>query len=122
MIPDRQLFGPFGPKRFESRWLLDQAKDQPCVRCGADDKTIVPAHYHGMYAHLFGKGGSIKADDFMVAHLCHACHVLFDSTELDKSPWETDAEREMELLVCICRTIRRLVFQGSVVVAKGSNN
>ena len=61
------------------------ARDQSCVRCGADDGTVVLAHYTGLRQHALGKGRGIKAHDIAGAHLCHACHLFFDNPTERKS-------------------------------------
>lgn len=119
MISDLELFGPWAPKTYHNRYLLDQAEGRSCVKCGRDDKTIVAAHYHGRYANLFGRGYAKKSDDFMAAHLCHFCHWQFDTPELDKTEYNSEEERELELLVCIARTWRRLIDIGMITIAKG---
>lgn len=112
MVQDIQLYGPFPPPVFRSRKLLDLAEGQVCVRCGRNDQgTVVAAHYHGPYQHLFHKAGSQKADDFMSAHLCIHCHMLFDDTPLDKSPWGDEMERALEFMICIARTWQRLIYE-----------
>jgi hypothetical protein len=116
VINNHELFGPFGPKRFESRKLLDQANGQSCVHCGMQDATVVGAHYHGDFAHLFSRAAGEKCDDFMVAHLCHACHLLFDAMPLEQTIWDSPCDRERAFLVCVGRTLRRLFFQGCIVV------
>lgn len=58
---------------FRSRPYLDLCRDRPCIACGADDGTIVPAHRN------VGKGMSIKASDAWVIPLCHECHTDFDA-------------------------------------------
>lgn len=97
---------------FRSRKLLDLAEGQVCVRCGrAEYGIVVAAHYHGQFQHLFHKCGGQKADDFLTCHLCGPCHTLFDDTPLDKSPWATEEERALELMVCIARTWQWLIAQ-----------
>ena len=61
------------------------ARDQSCVRCGADDGTVVLAHYTGIRQHSLGKGRGIKCSDIAGAHLCHACHLFFDNPTERKS-------------------------------------
>ena len=65
------------PKReyIRSRKLLDNCKYLYCSMCGTDDGTIVAAHSN---QGIHGKGKSIKADDNMIAALCHICHMDLD--------------------------------------------
>lgn len=81
---------------YRNRKLLDLARGQECVMCGADDGTIVSAHSN-LSEH--GKGMSIKADDSMVAWLCHQCH-----TSLDQGSSMSRAERRDFTLTAICKT------------------
>ena len=53
---------------YRNRKLLDLARGQPCIVCGADDGTTVAAHSNWS-AH--GKGKSIKAHDCFIAFRCH---------------------------------------------------
>ena len=47
----------------KSKKMLNGAKDQSCVNCGARDGTVVAAHYQGIRAGEFGKGTGKKPDD-----------------------------------------------------------
>lgn len=87
--------------------LRKSAKGQPCVRCGADDGTVVLAHYTGLRQHQYGKGRGIKCSDHMGAHLCHSCHLHFDQPELRKS-----VEASEEFLHCIALTWGRWLGAG----------
>jgi len=60
---------------YRNRALLDTAKDQPCMYCGAHDGTTVAAHSNW---HRHGKGMSIKAHDCFIAFLCARCHFQID--------------------------------------------
>ena len=118
MISDRELFDGFPSKPYRNRALLDLAKGQKCVRCGMQhDETTVPAHFHGKWAHLFGKAGSQKCDDFLFADLCQKCHWLFDVGTLEDGDWTSEEDRELELLVCVARTWRMLISQGQLILA-----
>jgi hypothetical protein len=117
MISDRELFDGFPPKAYRSRALLDLAEGQRCVRCGAQrEGETVPAHYHGKWADLFGKGGSQKCDDFLVADLCGECHFAFDSTTLKAGRWNNEDEKALEFMVCVARTWRRRLHQRRLVL------
>lgn len=58
--------------------MLDSARECPnCMLCGKyNDGTIVAAHSNQLRD---GKGRGIKAHDYRIAHLCHACHESIDS-------------------------------------------
>ena len=45
------------------------------MHCGIQDGTVVAAHSNQLRD---GKGRSIKAHDFRIAALCHACHHELD--------------------------------------------
>ena len=61
-------------KYIRSKKLLEAARQIPCQCCGADDGTVVAAHTNWGG----GKGRGIKADDNMIASLCHSCHMNLD--------------------------------------------
>jgi ferredoxin len=83
-----------------SRRLLDMARDQPCVSCGADDGTIVAAHSN-LLEH--GKGAGHKSHDCMSAWLCYRCH-----SEYDQGKTMTKDQKRDFILTMICRTNIRL--------------
>jgi hypothetical protein len=56
-------------------------KDRPCVRCGADDGTIVPAHANQQ---RLGKGMGLKAEPWTVIPLCHKCHTWLDNGQANR--------------------------------------
>lgn len=60
---------------YRNRKLLDTARGMPCMNCGCEDGTIVPAHANGAE---FGKGAGIKAHDCFFAWLCQRCHTEYD--------------------------------------------
>jgi len=64
--------------------LRESARDQSCVRCGADDGTIVLAHYSGPRRHEYGGGFGIKSHDAVGAHLCADCHRHMDTGSKNK--------------------------------------
>jgi len=92
---------------WRSRKYLDAAKDQYCVRCFADDGTIVAAHYTGLRQHIYGKGTRIKGSDILTADLCRDCHIYFDNPDERKS-----IRRSEEFLNCIAITLMRRLEQG----------
>ena len=63
--------------------LLQAARNVPnCMGCGkVTDGTIVMAHANWSE---YGKGMGIKAHDWAVAALCHACHASIDSGKLTR--------------------------------------
>lgn len=61
---------------FRSRPFLNLCAGRPCIACGADDGTIVPAHRN------HGKGMAIKASDAWTLPLCMVCHAAYDSDQL----------------------------------------
>lgn len=89
-----------------SRRLLDLARDQACVCCGAEDGTIVAAHSN-LLEH--GKGMSQKAHDCMHAWLCHRCH-----SELDQGGGMDKAQKRDFMLTMICRTVINQWRQGLI--------
>lgn len=54
---------------------------RPCVRCGADDGTIVPAHANEI---RLGKGMGYKAEPWTVVPLCLTCHSWLDNGQADR--------------------------------------
>lgn len=98
-------------KSVRSRTYLDGSRDQPCVRCGRNDGTVVPAHYCGIYQSRLGKGTGIKASDLCVADLCHRCHADFDGYKHGN-----DSERAAEFLVLIIETQHRRWERGLLTV------
>lgn len=95
---------------YRNRKLLDLAKGQRCVMCGADDGTVVSAHSN-LGEH--GKGFAIKADDCMVAWLCYRCH-----TEYDQGHKMTKEQKRDFILTAIAKTVREMWIKGLIEVAK----
>lgn len=60
---------------FRNARLLAALRDFPCAHCGAQDGTVVAAHSNQLRD---GKGRGMKAADYRVAALCHACHHEID--------------------------------------------
>lgn len=54
---------------------------RPCIRCGADDGTIVPAHANQI---RLGKGMGTKAYPWTVIPLCMTCHTWLDNGQADR--------------------------------------
>lgn len=88
--------------------LLRQAKDAPCMNCGAEDGTIVPAHENSLAA---GKGYGIKSDD-LVAFLCLKCHQILDGPDLSR------IERPMFFNAAFKRTIKWMLQNGKLKVVE----
>jgi hypothetical protein len=61
-------------KYVRSKNLLEAARLIPCQHCGIEDGTVCAAHINWGG----GKGRAIKADDNLIASLCHACHSALD--------------------------------------------
>ena len=96
-------------KPYRNRKLLDAAKGQSCIRCGADDGTIVAAHYSGLYSDQLGKGAGQKAWDLFVAFLCRDCHATFDSYKDGN-----DDARAAKFMLLILKTQMRLLDMGVI--------
>jgi len=80
------------------------AKGQSCVACGANDSTVVLAHYVGPRRHSYGGGMSRKGHDAVGAHLCARCHAEMDTNTRDKAKrWESS---EIFLHYCALTWIR----------------
>lgn len=92
---------------YKSRKLLDRIAELPCVRCGAMDGTIVPAHYCGEYQYLLGKGTGTKVTDAAVAALCSKCHA-----HMDQYKDGNNVERSEEFLYLIVLTHEALFKAG----------
>lgn len=65
--------------------LRQLARDESCVRCGAQDGTVVLAHYTGMRRLSYGGGFGIKVSDAVGAYLCASCHRHMDTESRSKS-------------------------------------
>ena len=90
--------------------LRQAARDQPCVRCGREDGTVVLAHYTGVRRLSYGGGFGMKVSDIIGAHLCGECHKHMD-TERDKDNRWLHSE---EFLHLCALTIKRLYAQGVI--------
>ena len=86
-----------------SQTLLRNAREIPCQYCGADDGTVVAAHTNWQG----GKGRGIKADDNLIASLCHHCHM-----EIDQGKGLTKEERQKIWLYAHKETVRKLQLYG----------
>tara|TARA_R100001594_G_scaffold24026_2_gene47105 strand:+ start:14499 stop:14840 length:342 start_codon:yes stop_codon:yes gene_type:complete len=102
-----------------SRKLLNGARNQSCVNCGATG-TVVAAHYTGLRSYSFGKGRGIKPHDICTADLCYKCHNAFDTncnslTEL-KGDFPKRVDRSEQFLFLIMQTIIRRIDQGLIKI------
>jgi hypothetical protein len=95
---------------YRNRKLLDLARDQACVMCGAQDGTVVAAHSN-LQEH--GKGMGLKAHDGMAAWLCHRCH-----SQLDQGKAMTKHEKNVYMLQAICRTYMHMWDQQLIEVVR----
>lgn len=69
---------------YRNRALLDLARGRPCICCGIQDDTVVPAHRNE------GKGMGLKASDALHVPLCVSCHSEYDQGDA----WSRDEKRE----------------------------
>jgi hypothetical protein len=96
---------------FRSPTLLKAARDQPCIRCGIQDGTVVAAHYTGARRLNYGGGLGIKVADCLCAHLCSGCHAYMDTLSRNKAAAFDHSEQFLHL---IALTLIRL-FEQEVV-------
>lgn len=104
-----------------SKKMLNAAKDQSCVNCGARDGTIVAAHYQGMRSQLLGKGMGIKPHDLCIADLCVRCHAAFDAKDVNYNKsavtsFDRSIDHSEQFLFLIMKTLIRRVEQGTITV------
>lgn len=93
---------------FRSRKLLDLARGESCVNCGAEDGTIVAAHSN-LPEH--GKGQSLKSHDCYVAFLCVKCHAWLDQGRgMDPTDVYSCTRRDKAMMFtrCMDKTTLRL--------------
>lgn len=96
--------------------LRRAAKDQYCVRCNANDGTVVGAHYTGKRRLSYGGGFGKKAHDLVMAHLCFKCHTWMDQLARKDATEETEWRHSEEFLHLIMLTLLRLYEQGFLTV------
>lgn len=110
-------FSPMPVQPLRVPALLKTAKDYPCMRCGTRARPRVAAHYCGVYSWVFGKGGSQKASDHMVAILCddpnEGCHQF-----MDQYLSGNNQERGLEFMILIAKTWHAWLLDGVLVVRK----
>lgn len=96
------------PKQKTIARLVDDAANQPCIRCGRTGETR-RCHYNGIRQHAYGKGRGIKCSDIMTAEFCYFCDKLFSEESYHR--WKDGSksiERSEEFLHWIAETnIRR---------------
>lgn len=93
---------------YRNQYLLEKVRGSACQACGKQDGTVVAAHSNQQRD---GKGMGIKAHDYRIAALCHACHFKLDqgmalTKDERKEMWE-EAHR---------RTVGWLFEQGHLTV------
>lgn len=84
-----------------SQTLMRNAREIACQHCGADDGTVCGAHANWGG----GRGRSIKADDNLIASLCHSCHM-----QIDQGKDLTKEERQQIWQKAHRKTVQRLVM------------
>ena len=100
---------------FRSKKLTDSARDQVCQNCGAQDGTIVSAHANWAE---YGKGGSMKAADCFIAHLCGRCHSWLDQGKgMDPTRRWPDTEKKEMWVRAHADTLHHLFTSGKLKVA-----
>ena len=82
--------------------LMKLVRNLPCQNCGTDDGTVCGAHTNWGG----GKGRSIKADDNLIAALCHRCHMMIDQGTMPKADRQELWERAH------LKTVEQMVFIG----------
>ncbi len=83
--------------------LLAAVRDLPCQSCGREGTTVAAhCNWRG------GKGLGIKADDNLIAALCHRCH-----HEIDAGRTLSKSERIARWLVAHKHTIIAVVRSGN---------
>jgi len=106
------VIGKLEPIR--STKLTQASKGRTCVNCGADDGTIVRAHYSGIRQHQYGKGRGGKGHDVIAADLCASCHFAFDSYQIGHgaTKFERDIDHSEQFLHCCVMTLVRDIRDG----------
>ena len=97
---------------------LRGAKGQGCINCGANNGTIVAAHYTGLRSSIFGKGTGCKPHDVCVADLCRKCHETFDKNMAGHGPtkyWKKIDASE-QFMYCVVQTFIRRLRQGIITL------
>lgn len=92
---------------FRSKKLRDAARDRPCVLCGRNNGTTVPAHSN-MPEH--GKGVGIKAPDYFMSYCCDRCHAEIDG----RIGQLTKEEKRMQWFRAYARTVEIWFKEGLI--------
>ena len=82
--------------------LMKLVRNLPCQNCGTEDGTVCGAHTNWGG----GKGRSIKADDNLIAALCHRCHSMIDQGSMPKADRQELWERAH------AKTVEQMLFYG----------
>jgi hypothetical protein len=83
--------------------LMRLVRKLRCQNCKADDGTVCGAHTNWGG----GKGKAVKADDNLIAALCHKCHI-----KIDQGSTLSKAERQDIWERAHLRTVHHLVIYG----------
>ena len=97
----------------KSRSYLDASNGASCVICGANDGTVLAAHYSGLGSGALGNGMGTKSGDLFVADLCSRCHSSMDSYEAGN-----DAGRCYEFTMAVLKTQLRRWRAGLIRIGK----
>jgi len=96
-------------KPYRNKKLLNASRNRTCIKCDADDGTIVRAHYQGLGSSRLGKGKGQKPHDFASADLCMLCH-----SEFDRYVAGNNTDRGWEFLLLCMETLARDFRQGII--------
>lgn len=97
---------------FRFKKALDAANGRPCVNCGAQNETVVRAHYGGLRQHLYGKGKGIKSHDCIGADLCYTCHSAFDQNKIKNATYAEKIDKSEQFLHLCWMTFLRDLREG----------
>ena len=100
---------------YRNRDYLALARGKPCVSCGAQDGTVVAAHYCGTGAGSLGKGMGQKAHDFCVAFLCAECHQMYDEYRT-----KNDTMRSRDFALMCLQSLALVLETGEVEIVPTS--
>lgn len=95
--------------------LRNAARDQPCIRCGANDGTTVGCHLTGVRRLSYGGGLGKKVHDLVIAHLCQGCHAWMDQlSRLKEDKWLHSEEFQHVVILTILR-----LYEDGLLLVKG---
>lgn len=102
-----------------SKKAMQAANGRCCANCGAQDGTVVRAHYTGLRQHIYGAGKGVKCHDVCTADLCAKCHSAFDaySKNLKRLGETTKIDQSEQFLHLIIMTIVRDIKEGVLIYA-----